>query len=558
MNAWILIAEAFAVYGLVLWSHSLRHRFGLTFFYALLSCLIAISCWVTDAGVTMQLWNITLLIGSTVFYTSLLLGVFVVYVFDGPRATRMAILMIVGVQALVALVSMVLNLQLRLSSSIPLVTMPIPSLRVNLASVLTNLADMIFLAVCWEYLHGKLGALPLAAKAFLTLLGVMCLDAVLFNTGAFLGASGYLSIMSGTLLSRLFITVFAAPILWAYLSWQNSLAGVSMPHRPVFAILGEMSELRVELKTAHDEILRRKTVEAALVRSEKRYRQLIHNASEPVAVLQNDLYLLHNAKLLELMGVSEHDIQQVSFSDFIHPDDRKLVEAGTDAALKKPGDPRTIEFRAVTSTGETLVVQANIVGIEWDGYGALLAFLHDVTALRSAQQRLVTEATMDELTGVLNRRGFMVKLKELSGRNKRENRIYSVLFMDVDRFKSINDLHGHHMGDLVLKTVGNAATSLAREDDLVGRMGGDEFAILLSGADSAEAARVARRILEKVLASCRETSGVSLSVTASIGFAQFDPLNPALASELLEAADKALLAAKRQGGNLALCANTSG
>ncbi|MHC1713279.1 MAG: diguanylate cyclase [Solidesulfovibrio sp.] len=558
MNAWILIAEAFAVYGLVLFSHSLRHRFGLTFFYALLSCLIAISCWVTDAGVTVQLWNITLLIGSTVFYTSLLLGVFVVYVFDGPRATRVAILMIVGVQALVALISMILNLQLRLSNTIPLVTMPIPSLRVNLASVLTNLADMIFLAVCWEYLHSKLGALPLATKAFLTLLGVMCLDAVLFNTGAFLGASNYLSIMSGTLLSRLFITVFAAPVLWAYLSWQNSLAGVSMPHRPVFAILSEMSELRGELQTAHDEILRRRTVEAALVRSEKRYRQLIHNASEPVAVLQNDLYLLHNAKLLELTGVSEHDIQQVSFSDFIHPGDMKLVEAGTDAALKNPGDPRTIEFRAVTSTGEVLVVQANIVGIEWDGYGALLAFLHDVTALRSAQQRLVTEATMDELTGVLNRRGFMVKLEEFSGRSKRENRIYSVLFMDVDRFKPINDLHGHHTGDLVLKTVANAATSLAREDDLVGRMGGDEFAILLSGADSAEAASVARRILEKVLASCRETSGVSLSVTASIGFAQFDPLNPVSASELLEAADKALLAAKRQGGNLALSAKMPG
>jgi diguanylate cyclase (GGDEF)-like protein/PAS domain S-box-containing protein len=554
MKAWILAAGAFAVYGLVLWSHSLRHRFGLAFFYALLSCLMAISCWVTDAGVTVQLWGMTLLIGSTVFYTSLLLGVFVVYVFDGPRATRVAILTVIGVQVLVGVISLVLNLLLRLSSTVPLTMMPIPSLRVNLASVLTNLTDMLFLAVCWEFLHGKLSAVPLAAKAFLTLLGVMCLDVLLFNTGAFLGQSDYISIMSGTLLSRLFITVFAAPILWAYLSWQNRLTGVYIPHRPLFAIIQELFELQGELQTAHEEIQRRKAIEAALVRSEKRYRQLIHNASEPVAVLQNDLYLLHNTKLLELTGLSEHDIQEASFSDFIHPSDVELVETGTNAALKNPGEPCSIEFRAVTATEGSMVVQANIVGIEWDGHGALLAFLHDVTAQRNAEQKRVAEATEDELTGVLNRRGFMEKLEDFSAKPHHGHRIYSVLFMDVDKFKSINDLHGHPTGDLILQNVANATKSLVREEDFVGRIGGDEFAILLSGADNAEAANVARRILEKVLASCQVTSSGPLCVTASIGFAQFDPHNPASASELLEAADKALLAAKRQGGNLAISA----
>jgi diguanylate cyclase (GGDEF)-like protein/PAS domain S-box-containing protein len=554
MNAWILVVEAFTVYGLVLWSHSLRHRFGLAFFYALLGGLTAIMSWVTDANVVVRFGELTFLVGSTVFYTSLLLGVFVVYIFDGPRATRVAILTVVGVSAMVPVISLVLHMQTRISTTVPLAYVPIPSLRINIASVLTTLADLVFLAISWEYLHDRLRSIPLAAKAFLALLGVMWLDVILFNTGAFLGQSDYMSIMSATLLSRLMITVFAAPILWAYLSWQNSLAGVSMPHRPIFAILEEVSELRVELKTAHDEIQHRKAVEVALVRSEKRYRQLIHNASEPIAVLQNNLYRLHNAKFLDLTGLSAHDIHEASFSDFVHPGDMVRVEAGTSAALKKPGEPHSIEFRAVTATGETIMVQANIVGIEWDGHGALLAFLHDVTAQRSAEQRLVAEAIEDELTGVLNRRGFLEKLEEFSARTNREHRIYSMLFMDVDKFKSINDLHGHPTGDLVLKTVASAAKSLVREEDLVGRMGGDEFAILLSGADSSEAENVARRILEKVLASCRETSSTPLCVTASIGFAQFDPHNPASTAELLEAADKALLIAKRQGGNLALSA----
>ena len=91
-NAWmILIAEALAVYLLVLGAHALRGRYGLSFFYALMGGLTAIMSWVTDAGVSVQVGPVTFMVGSTVFYTALLLGVFVVYVFDGPRATRVAI-----------------------------------------------------------------------------------------------------------------------------------------------------------------------------------------------------------------------------------------------------------------------------------------------------------------------------------------------------------------------------------------------------------------------------------------------------------------------------------
>lgn len=87
----ILIVEAMVVYFLVLWAHSLRHSFGPVHFYALIGGITAIMSWVTDAGLKIQVAGITFVVGSTVFYTSLLLGVFVVYVFDGPRATRIAI-----------------------------------------------------------------------------------------------------------------------------------------------------------------------------------------------------------------------------------------------------------------------------------------------------------------------------------------------------------------------------------------------------------------------------------------------------------------------------------
>src|SRR5262245_37236255 len=101
----ILIGEAIVVYFLVLWAHSLRGRVGLAHFYALMGGLTAVMSWVTDAGVKVDLPGVSLWVGSTVFYTALLLGVFVVYVFDGPRATRVAISTIAGVSIMVPLIA---------------------------------------------------------------------------------------------------------------------------------------------------------------------------------------------------------------------------------------------------------------------------------------------------------------------------------------------------------------------------------------------------------------------------------------------------------------------
>ena len=116
-QVFILIVESMVVYFLVLSAHSLRHRFGPVHFYALIGGITAIMSWVTDAGVAIRLGGITFVIGSTVFYTSLLLGVFVVYVFDGPHATRIAISTVVGVSAMVPVIAAVLHMQTDLIGS---------------------------------------------------------------------------------------------------------------------------------------------------------------------------------------------------------------------------------------------------------------------------------------------------------------------------------------------------------------------------------------------------------------------------------------------------------
>lgn len=257
----VLIAEAIVVYLLVLGAHSLRGRVGLALLYALIGALTAVMSWVTDAFVTVDAFGLSFVVGSTVFYTSLLLGVFVVYVFDGPRATRVAILTVAGISAIVPLIALTLHAQTHLVGATPIRHVPLPSLRINVASVVTTIADLLFLAMAWESLGRARLRAPLWLRAYLTLLGVMVLDVVLFNTGAFLGTPRYLSILSGTLATRLVVSLFAFPFLYLYLAWQKRRVGISMPNRPVLAILKEFGELRAELGVAQQEIERRKEAE---------------------------------------------------------------------------------------------------------------------------------------------------------------------------------------------------------------------------------------------------------------------------------------------------------
>ena len=332
MAVWILILEAFAVYGLVLGTHSLRHRFGLPPFYALLGGITAVMSWVTDAGVLVQVGGISFLVGSTVFYTSILLGVFVVYIFDGPKATRIAISTVIGVSVMVPLIALVLHLQMRLMGSAPLGYVPIPSLRINTASVLATLMDLLFLAVSWEFFNIRLGRLHPALRAFLTLLGVMWLDVLLFNTGAFAGTPGFLATLTGTLVSRAVVCVFAAPLLWAYLAWQNRMDGVELTQRPLLAIIQKISRMEEELDRAQREIALRIATEKELRFSRERLALALEVSQ--AGVFEHDLpftkELYLSPRWLALHGFSEDnapapDEFKERLDKVIHPDDLDAV-----------------------------------------------------------------------------------------------------------------------------------------------------------------------------------------------------------------------------------------
>jgi diguanylate cyclase (GGDEF)-like protein len=165
--------------------------------------------------------------------------------------------------------------------------------------------------------------------------------------------------------------------------------------------------------------------------------------------------------------------------------------------------------------------------------------------LAEARDRLRRKARIDELTGLGNLRFFEERLAVESSRIARYGTALSMVVIDVDGLKIVNDKHGHPTGSAVLKAIGAAIGNEIRDTDLAARYGGDEFIVLLPHTQLAEGVAFAGRLLERI----RRLRPCGLSVTTSMGVAAFHPKTDASVQLLLERADAAAYRAKRQGGN---------
>ncbi len=162
------------------------------------------------------------------------------------------------------------------------------------------------------------------------------------------------------------------------------------------------------------------------------------------------------------------------------------------------------------------------------------------------QDALRQQATHDGLTGLLNRNSILGKLAEEVSRAERQSEPVAVLMADLDRFKSINDTHGHLAGDAVLREAARRLKAASRTYDSVGRYGGEEFLVVLPGCDAPDALRQSERLREAVANTPFEIEGGSLNLTCSFGLA-CTATSPA--PRLVQFADEALYQAKSEGRN---------
>ena len=238
-----------------------------------------------------------------------------------------------------------------------------------------------------------------------------------------------------------------------------------------------------------------------------------------------------------------------AFLDAVHRDDREIVLCAVDRALSKH-EGFTIEHRVVQLDGtERVVHDRGEVVVGATGQPArIVGTVQDVTEWKRAQERLSYLALHDPLTDLPNREHFVQRLREAIVEARRLERVVAVLFLDVDRFKFINDTLGHDTGDRLLHEVGRRLAGLLRSGDMVARYGGDEFTVLL-----ANVARVddISRVAQKLVASFSQpidVAGRELFVTPSLGISVF-PVDALTPENLIKHADSAMYHAKERGRN---------
>jgi diguanylate cyclase (GGDEF)-like protein len=201
------------------------------------------------------------------------------------------------------------------------------------------------------------------------------------------------------------------------------------------------------------------------------------------------------------------------------------LDSGADDYLRKPFEP--VELRARLRVGtRTLALHADLI---------------------SAREALRVQATHDGLTGVINRAAVLEAFNRELGRSHRLESHLGLLLVDVDHFKRINDTFGHSAGDCVLRELTRRLTDGVRPYDILGRLGGEEFLLVLPDCDAEETLRLAERLRSRVAAEPVFYGDEAIRLTVSIGAAVRTPESSATPESLIQAADQAMYRAKRSG-----------
>jgi diguanylate cyclase (GGDEF)-like protein/PAS domain S-box-containing protein len=288
-----------------------------------------------------------------------------------------------------------------------------------------------------------------------------------------------------------------------------------------------------------------------LRQSETTYRLLAENLGDTLVHtnLAGDV-LYCSPAIHSLTGFGADEVLGRNSRDFVLPDDFLLFSASRDDAVSEPERTIALEYRAKVSDDRVIWCETRMRSYTDDGGEplGLILVVRDVTDRKAAEAELVQEAITDELTGIPNRKAFFSRLDYLQKEVAAGRGTGCVAIFDIDFFKAVNDTHGHSTGDRVLKVVASAATGATRSGDMVARVGGEEFAIVLWGAAMETAAQTCERVRKAIEACVVDAfSGEKVRVTASFGVAEIRPNVDGGA--VYRAADEALYAAKSAGRN---------
>jgi diguanylate cyclase (GGDEF)-like protein/PAS domain S-box-containing protein len=289
----------------------------------------------------------------------------------------------------------------------------------------------------------------------------------------------------------------------------------------------------------------------SLKQSDVRFQTLTDSA--PLGIFETDAdgtCTFINNYLCSLLGIPEEVALGQNWIQAIHPEDRQEVFSGWMTSAVSDED-FSGDYRLVTADGSSVWVQGNAVCIR-DGYEEVAGFLAtclDITSRKTEEvereeqlTKVESLAHTDPLTGLPNRRWWDGELRTAIARTAGERSKLCVAIIDVDKFKSYNDEHGHPEGDRLLRTAAAAWQKTLRGGDTIARYGGEEFAVILPGCDERDALPIVERLRQ----------ATPMDQTVSAGIATWEPWESPKA--LVERADAALYEAKRGGRNRSILA----
>lgn len=285
-----------------------------------------------------------------------------------------------------------------------------------------------------------------------------------------------------------------------------------------------------------------------LGKSEERYRQLVEISPSAIGVEMDGKFVYLNKAGLDMIGAATlEDIVDKSVFQIVDPDFRPLIELRHQSAEMSNTSLNPVEFDAKRMDGETIHVESTLTKINYNDKKAFLFVAQDITARKMIENKIKKMAYFDELTGLPNRSKFREQLYELVACAKQTNHKVAVLFVDLDRFKMINDSMGHRFGDVFLKKVAERLKKIENLKDRVFRLGGDEFCLLIDHANQEKTVKLAQKIIDEFTKPfILEDNDYYTSPSIGIGLYPDNAMNP---DDLVMIADIAMYDAKNQGGN---------
>ena len=298
--------------------------------------------------------------------------------------------------------------------------------------------------------------------------------------------------------------------------------------------------------------------------SEKRHRFIVENSPDIIYMLDEDgNFSFVNERVATLLGYAPDEIIGQHFTKFIHPEDVERVKYSFRERRAGKRASRNIEFRFekklatshASEDGEQyLPVELNAMGVyvepqngESPDFLGTYGVARDISERKRAEELLNYQLYHDVLTGLPNRALFQDRLEQAVSRAERNKNRFALIFMDMDRFKAINDSYGHIVGDVLLRSVANTMQRYIRKTDTLARIGGDEFNLLLPEVSQLEdAANIAKKIVDHFNNETLLVEGHEVAISFSAGIAVYPDHGTDL-TELIHKADTAMYHVKRRG-----------